>query len=287
MNLRFTIADCRLFGADAAGANAVRRIASGFAPRTVDCGLWTIFLVSMFCRLPFGFSQSVLTADGLAAFGSSAIAGGGGGGGAWTMVFHSIAGGTANGATNTVDSTGATGLTVAVGSFSSKPTPADNFGNTYVLDISTNISSYFVSIYHCIPSTVGAGHKIWAAGTSTYDTVSVIGWTGMNTSPQDLSKANAVGAFDFVTPPAFTPSQNNSLLIGAAVVDKNHPDNVAASSVFGLLDHVNCGGGGLLHLTVFTNIQTTAASVSVTFTNVGAGTPNPHLGAISSFKPSP
>jgi hypothetical protein len=231
-------------------------------------------------------AQSPLTADGLAAYiapdtGTTPPPAG------WTMLFHSIASDNLNGATNTVNSTGATGLTVTVASFSSRVAPVDLFGNTYVLDISTNISSYFVSIYHTVGGTFGSGHKIWAASANTYDIVQVIGWTGMNASPADISKANAVGSFDFVTVPTFTPSQDNSLLIGAAVEDKNHADNVAPGSPFGLIDHANSGSGGTMHLTVFTNIQVTAASVSVTFTNTGAGTPNPHLGAVSSFKPSP
>src|SRR6185312_831198 len=75
---------------------------------------FSIILFSAFCILHSDFSQTVLTAEGLAAFGKKpSSGGGGGGGGTWTLVTSSSTQGTTgNTTTGALNTSGANLITV-------------------------------------------------------------------------------------------------------------------------------------------------------------------------------
>lgn len=127
-------------------------------------------------------AQTVLTADGLAAFKKKATAGGGGGSG-YTLLAHNIGSVAASGTATTpaINSTGATLLTLHLSWYDGTPTVTDLKGNslTGLTTFSDGSPNYNSKIYYCLnPGTVGSGHQFTATSVNGYCILAVAAWSG-------------------------------------------------------------------------------------------------------------
>jgi hypothetical protein len=107
-------------------------------------------------------AQSVLTADGLATYGTNALAGGGGGGGSgYTLIDHIVAAGsTGTTTTGNINSTGANllvaGMIIGSGSV---PNLVDSKSNSWTTALAGWNNR--MTLFYCLsPGSVGSGHNL-------------------------------------------------------------------------------------------------------------------------------
>jgi hypothetical protein len=230
-------------------------------------------------------AQSVLTADGLAAFAPAPVAGGGGG--TWTFVSSTVkASTTGNGATTSaINTVGSTLIVIVQSSFGTFPTPTDSKSNSWTL--AKNLSSgdggpttsRQISIWYRASPITDANHTFTDPGTSDFPVIAVFAFSGGAGGVLDQVNAHAnSGAAATCQPGSITPSTANQLIISGfefksgttATVDSGFSTPPKAGST-----GTAAGGAGAY------SIQTSAGAVNPTWT---MGSTDFCTAAIASFK---
>jgi len=181
-------------------------------------------------------AQSILTADGLAAYIPPATSGGGGGGAAWTLIAETSAAGDGNvGHTTTttaIDTTGANLIVVLTpgGSFRSV---SDSKGNTWTQRNDTGGTPR-----HCISDkispTVGSGHTFSInAGSS----IIVLAFAKSGGAPVFDTQTAGVFSGNWVNgttlkPGSITPATSADLMISGLCYDVTSSPNVSVDSSY-------------------------------------------------------
>lgn len=85
----------------------------------------------------------------------------------------------ANAVTNTINTTGASALFLAIGTAGHSPTPTNTSGGTWTqLVEATDASSSWVSLWKAPVTVTNANEKIWVAGSFIYPTMNVFAFSG-------------------------------------------------------------------------------------------------------------
>jgi hypothetical protein len=233
-----------------------------------------IFILTSILWLLSSRAQSVLTANGLAAYVPPAASGGGGGGGGgatYALVDSQVAHNTGAGAaTVTFNSVGCKLLVASLNNYDAAGTTwafVDNQGNTWVLGtpkgsttagVGTNRMAYCTNV---VTTSATASISL----TANYTVVAVQSFSYTGTTPNFEAASSGTGSDSFTTlqPGSLTPSGNNHLLLtgimavnaGAATMSINAsfntPKQALESGTVGAISYL---------------IQGTAAAVNPTWT---------------------
>lgn len=163
-------------------------------------------------------AQSILTAEGLAAFRKPVASGGGGGGASYSLLTHAGAAATGNTSTTTpgVDTTGAN-LIVLVLPWGSAagglPSYTDSKSNTWTLSTAYIDGNPKVTFAYCISPIVGTGHTF---------TANPQGGSGFGIHAYILKKSSGTPAFDASAAAAATGNWGN--------LGKLHPGSVTPAT---------------------------------------------------------
>jgi len=219
-------------------------------------------------------AQSILTADGLAAFSATnAAAGGGGGGGSFAFITNSVGvvSGAATATTAAKNATGAKLITVAVQFYTGSPTVSDGNGNTYTRRSRGGDTSavYTNDLWDCISPTGSlSAHTVSVSGAQ-YVRVDVIYWSDSGTptfiAQSSYTHPNGENDTTFQTS-GVTPNANSELIIASAVYN-----NAATASVDSSLALIAQGQelSDPMRGCEFYLIQSTAAFINPTITMSG------------------
>lgn len=124
--------------------------------------------------------------------------------------------------TSAVDTTGATGIVLAITQTTGTTTPADSKGNTWT-SVSSQTSSFIrAQLFYCVlPCSVGAGHTFSSnGGAATFSSITVLSFTGTSASTfYDSHQSSAAGGATSGQPGAVTCSLNNCLYVTAIGFD--------------------------------------------------------------------
>lgn len=190
------------------------------------------------------------------------------------------ASGVATTASSSFDSTGATLIVVVTSFWNNYPgAPTDNKGNTYIALTQRGVAYANQRMFYCENPTVGTGHTITQPSSASSSNVSTAaGWfSGTLTS----------GAFDVESGGStlvgsITPSQNDSLIVSSAADYYLATAPISVNAGFTKVqDYISAGPDEPACLAYL--IQTTAASVSPTWTFAGSSVSQVHTLAV--FKP--
>lgn len=169
--------------------------------------------------------------------------------------------------TPAINTTGATGLIIAVGWW-------DGVGNVSVSDSKSNTwapvtkyvtSNCSVEFFTCLnPGSVGSGHTFSKTGTDTYGSIAVLAFSGTDTTASvDGNSGAGTASGTTQQPGSITPSQNGSVVITALGMSA-HSGSGSIDGGFTVSDSFVDGsnyGVALAYL-----IQTSAAAANPTWT---------------------
>lgn len=132
--------------------------------------------------------------------------------------------GTGNDATTpAIDTTGADLLVVVTAYLNgSTGTISDSKSNTWNDITLSSISFTTLKMSYCVPSSVGASHTFTVTGTNTFAAISVMAFSGVNSTPLDQQNANSATSATSATTGSITPSVNNSLLIAGIGIEATY-----------------------------------------------------------------
>jgi hypothetical protein len=199
--------------------------------------------------------------------------------------------------TAAIDSTGANLIVLVVSGTTGVTdyTVSDSKSNTYTaLTRYVGAPSVDVRMHYVAAPTVGSGHTFTVtknSGGSMFPSVAVLAVSGAHATPHDQENGNNAASAAAVSTGNVTPSQDNELIVAGCSYTGPNPSTVTGGSLVEDEDIVEGAGYGV---TIAHEIQTTATTVSATFTvggarelaaaietfKVAAGaatTPNPHL----------
>lgn len=173
-------------------------------------------------------AQSVITADGLASFGTNAPVSGGGGGTSFALVASTGKDNSGNGAgdvtTAAINTSGASLIVVAVGQFANNttdPVVTDNQGNTYTALTHywpTGVDRNGIQIFYVLNPTTGASHTFSVATSANYGAVTVLAFSGGTPAFENQNGNNANWVGTTIQPGSITPAGDNELFVTAATV---------------------------------------------------------------------
>lgn len=130
-----------------------------------------------------------------------------------------FAGGSSGGTTSPMDTTGANFLAVSIGwytGFGGVAVLADSYGNTWTpLTPQGDGASGIGQIWYCANPTVGTGHTFTVSGTSIFVGFWVGAFSGASSSPFDQQSGASSFGPSSAQPGSLTPTNPNSLFIGA------------------------------------------------------------------------
>lgn len=137
-------------------------------------------------------------------------------------IVQSVSAGSTNGGvsvtTSAVDTTGATGIVIAVGDFTSPPANvSDSKSNTYALLTRQDSGAPAVRLFYNANPVVGAGHTFTASTTDSFPSIAVLALSGTNTSTfyDGIENGAATDSVESIQPGSVTPSQDNCILVTA------------------------------------------------------------------------
>lgn len=171
------------------------------------------------------------------------------------------------GPTSAVDTTGADLLVISTGSYLSAATVSDSKGNTW-----NSLTSYagglaVVRTFYAVNPTVGSGHTFSCSGS--YPAIGMIAFSGATTTtPFDLENGSGGSSGTTNQSGAITPSENNSLVVGASSIWNGGDGNHISSIDGGFTLEVDVAKGGAnFGIAMSYIIQTSAASANPTWTD--------------------
>lgn len=192
------------------------------------------------------------------------------------LVDHAVGGGANGGTTSTMNTTGATLITLVVNSYTggTYPTISDSKGNTY-LKVSDQLGGtanlYRETQWRCEGPTVGSSHTVTISGTGSFSIVEAAAWSGTATSG-DLDQQNAAGSGsngNVLATGSVTPTQDNELIV-AGVLFNQLGQTVSIDSGYTLLDQQGPVNSVSFGIGIAYKIQTSAAATNPTWTATGA-----------------
>ena len=223
-------------------------------------------------------AQTILTAEGLAAFGTNAVSGGGGGG--WTLLASTIKA-NADGnsvTTDAIDTTGATLIVIVEASNNSHPTPTESTGANTVNLAVTGGSTPQCSIYYINPGThTSATHKFTASAVNAFPVLAVFAYSGGIGTLDKTANSGPDGSGSTIQPGSITPSQNGCLIVSGMRFSTGTSATVNSGFSTPLSATAFSVGGSGAYL-----IQGTAAAINPTWTQTSSGN---CMSAIADFKP--
>ena len=177
--------------------------------------------------IPPAFSQTILTAPGLASFQHKVASGGGGGAFTYTIITNAIAFGSGTAVVGPIDTTGGNLIALNGDWFSSTHSFADNKGNTYTPGNNYGGSggNYSNQWVYCLSPTVGSGH--YFTNTANFTVLNVV----------VLKKSSGTPAFDAQNGLNLVSGNTTTMQVGSVTPGG---DNEAALAAF----CCNDGGGG-------------------------------------------
>jgi len=167
-------------------------------------------------------AQSILTAEGLAAYVPPAA--GGGGGGITLLGSGVIAGSTDENTVTTgpYNTTTAKLIVIAEATTFGAVTPTDSKSNTWTQIIGEpSFGSAYCSLWYCLNPTTDAAHTFSASTVNTHPTLGVFAFTGLVSGALDQHNGsfNASGGATTVSTGAITPSGDGYLIVANASYD--------------------------------------------------------------------
>lgn len=136
--------------------------------------------------------------------------------------------------TGSVNTTGATGLIAMAGTAINQGTVTDSKGNTWN-GLTTHVNNggnVYGQLFWCIPTSVGSGHTFSLGGVASYAALSVLAFSGTDTTTLFDSHENGVDNTSAATmqPGSITPGDTTN---DVSVVGVCYLDSVSCSSVAG------------------------------------------------------
>lgn len=191
---------------------------------------------------------------------------------AYGVVANTIAGGTSgdtsNVTTSAIDTTGANLLIACVAYISGTASVTDSKSNTWSALTAIN-SSVDVRAFYVSAPTVGSGHTVTGSAAVGFPSVSLVALSGAKVStPFDVENGAGAGGTSVATGNV-TPSENNEIVLTCLSTGGSTITGVSGGAGFTILDTVNFLTGNHLGLSHAYQIQTTAATVSATWTTAG------------------
>lgn len=184
---------------------------------------------------------------------------------------------TNGGNSNTVDTTGATLLVIALIDVDGSTTITDSKTNSWAVARAAQGAGPSVKLWYCKNPTVGSGHFFTAVGSGKSADLYMLAFSGTDTA-DDVDQSNAT-SYSFATPASpgsVTPSEDGEVLVTGASGDSA---SATITGGFTIVYQTNLAGsqhfgGGVAYL-----IQTTATSANPAWTT-GAWT----AASIATFK---
>jgi hypothetical protein len=206
------------------------------------------------------------------------------------LVAHAAAAGSGT-LTSAIDTTGASLLTLVAVAYNVNTclaaSPVDSKSNTWVA--LTNYAAgggASICIWYVANPTVGTGHTV--SYSSTFASVGFAAWSNVvTTSPSDVNTGATSTALSLNTG-AVTPTANNELCFAGGTEFTTPAESSFAFpsplQTFTVLDTEPSSGSGNMGLADGYFVQTTAASISTTYTIVSSEGAAPLAVALACFK---
>jgi hypothetical protein len=190
--------------------------------------------------------------------------------------------GTTSSAVNTTGADIVVACTEAGGG--ANPTVLDSKSNVWTGATDWNVSNPHCRIWYAINPTVGSGHTFTINGTDSAGIFSAFSGSKL-TAPIDQQNAKDTGGFngDPASPGSITPTEDNELII-SCICNGHGAADVAVDSGMTMLAQLPLAGG--VHFALFAayKVQTTAAAINPSWSNMGNDGGNL---IIASFKAAP
>lgn len=186
------------------------------------------------------------------------------------LVSGTQAGGTSGGVTtSSIDTTGATLITLCVASYgaSAVPTMSDSKSNTWTQRTTYTPAGDNVrhTIFYCVSPTVGSGHTFTASGSGIYPAIAARAWSGNATTGTYLTEngQSTSSTQTSYAPGSVTPSSNGALLVaGWALYGGTTSPSI--DNGFTIAGTVNYSSGNCFGLRDAYLIQTSAGAINPT-----------------------
>lgn len=125
-------------------------------------------------------------------------------------------GGANNTNSDTINTTGATLITLFGCGYSSGGTPAitDSTGNTYTAGLVKSGADLVLRAWYCLSPTTSATHQFFATGGTITCAMTVAAFSGVATFDNHVGAVNG-GATTSAQPGSITPANDNSLIVSA------------------------------------------------------------------------
>lgn len=170
-----------------------------------------------------------------------------------------------------------------VTNFATSGTLTDSNSNSWIplTQFSGAFSDRFAQFYYCISCTVGSGHTFSITGTSTFPSLGVLAFSGVDTSsPFDVQNGSNNGFANTVTTGSITPGVSGELIIAGLQYDDS-----TTATITGGATTINANpqtGFGWTGQVMAYFVQSVATSVNLTWSWTNNSR---NIGIIASFKP--
>jgi len=179
-------------------------------------------------------------------------------------------GATNGGTTPSIDTTGATLITIYVCYYvPNPPTISDSKGNTWIplTQYVDGLTDGAGIIYYCINPTAGSGHTFSTSGANSYGGLKVVAFSSTSTPIYDQNNGNANNALTIQTGNITPSNANNLFFCGATWYGVNvAPMTIDSSFNIGSFDEHTANNYGSI---CAYKIATGSGSENPTFTGVG------------------
>jgi hypothetical protein len=186
-------------------------------------------------------------------------------------IVQSVSAGSSDGGasvtTGAVDTTGATGIILALADFTSPAADvSDSNGNTYVGLTRQDATAPAIRLFYVANPTVGSGHTFSASNSGSFPSIAVLALSGTHTSTfYDGSENGATNStIESIQPGSVTPSVDNCLVVTALGVYSNAASHSINGS-YTIEETVSFGPGEHIGVVLAYWLQTTATATNPTW----------------------
>jgi hypothetical protein len=181
-----------------------------------------------------------------------------------TAIAGTIAGSSGGGAavtTGSIDTTGATLLVVAIGTYyTSAPVVSDSKSNTWTALTDRAGTNIHTRLYYCKSPTVGTGHTF--TGTNGYNSIAVYAFSGTDGSDAESENGATTASALSLSTGSVTPTVNGSLLVSS--VSGYYHVSMSINSSF-TYQTINFGAGAYASTGLGYLVQGTAGAINPTW----------------------
>lgn len=182
----------------------------------------------------------------------------------------SVSGGTTSVVTSAFDSTGATLITVWIGSLDGTPTVTDNQGNTYTLGTNSNSGTFHGRFAHCVSPTTSATHTVTVA--SSQDPSIIVAWFDATGAFDTQSTPNTGSSVTTLSPGSVTPSADGALVLASLMHyrDAGAITSLSIGSSYTIIVNVDSVSATRVGVALAYLIQGTAGAINPSWSWTGA-----------------